>query len=68
MSGGFGAPIVETFSRPDSGPKLGAWAVNDHCPDFSPMIEKRPLSSVVAVKLFGDAFEFSAVMVAPLIG
>src|SRR2546428_176038 len=29
------------------------------------MIENRPLSSVVAVKLLGDAFEFSAVIVAP---
>ena len=32
------------------------------------MIEKRPLSSVVAVKLLGDAAGFSAVTVAPLIG
>ena len=32
------------------------------------MIEKRPLSSVVAVKLLGDALGFSAVTVAPLIG
>ena len=32
------------------------------------MIEKRPLSSVVAVKLFGDALGLSAVTVAPLIG
>ena len=32
------------------------------------MIEKRPLSSVVAVKLLGDAPGFSAVTVAPLIG
>ena len=32
------------------------------------MIEKRPLSSVVAVKLLGDALGFSAVIVAPLIG
>src|SRR5471030_1839031 len=68
VSGGFGAPIVETFSFPVSGPMPGACAENDQEPDFSPMIEKRPLSSVVAVKLLGDAAGFSAVTVAPLIG
>src|SRR5450759_4107528 len=68
VSGGFGAPIVCTFIRPDSGAKPGACAVNVQPPVRSPMIEKRPLSSVVAVKLLGDAAGFSAVMVAPLIG
>src|SRR3954462_3478672 len=68
VSGGFGAPIVETLSLPASGPNPGACAENDHWPDFRPMIEKRPLSSVVAVKLLGDAPGFSAVTVAPLIG
>jgi len=67
-SGGLGAPIVDTFSLPASGPKPGAMAANDHWPDLRPMIEKRPLSSVVAVKLLGDAAGFSAVTVAPLIG
>ncbi len=66
--GGFGVPIVDTFILPDSGAKPGACAVNVHPPDRRPMIEKRPLSSVVAVKLLGDAFGFSAVTVAPLIG
>ena len=37
-------------------------------PPRRPMTEKRPLSSVVAVKLLGDAFGFSAVTVAPFIG
>ena len=68
VSGGFGVPIVCTFSLPVSGPKPGACAVNVHVPVRSPMIEKRPLSSVVAVKLLGDASGFSAVTVAPLIG
>ena len=60
--------MVVTSILPASGPKPGACAVNDHGPDFRPMIENRPLSSVVAVKLLGDAFGFSAVTVAPLIG
>src|SRR5262245_39296084 len=68
VNGGFGDPIVWTPSLPDSGANPGACAVNVHCPLFSPMIEKRPLSSVVAVKLLGEAPGFSAVMVAPLIG
>ena len=68
VSGGLGAPMVDTLSLPASGPKPGACAANDHCPDFRPMIEKRPLSSVVAVKLLGEAAGFSAVTVAPLIG
>src|SRR5258708_18936309 len=67
-SGGFGAPIVATGSLPVSGPKPGASAVKFHWPVFSPMIEKRPLSSVVAVKLLGEAFGFSAVALAPFIG
>ena len=29
--------------------KPGAWATNAQAPDFRPIIEKRPLSSVVAV-------------------
>jgi hypothetical protein len=68
VSGGLGAPMVDTFNLPVSGAKPGACAANDHEPDLRPMIEKRPLSSVVAVKLLGDAAGFSAVTVAPLIG
>src|SRR3954447_14033128 len=68
VSGGLGAPMVCTLSRPDSGAKPGACAVNVHAPVRRPMIEKRPLSSVVAVKLLGDALGFSAVIDAPLIG
>src|ERR1700682_4924631 len=67
-SGGLGAPIVATGILPISGAKPGACAVKFHWPVFNPMIEKRPLSSVVAVKLLGEAFGFSAVTVAPLIG
>src|ERR671919_2171272 len=66
VRGGFGEPIVCTFMRPDSGANPGACAVNVQPPLRSPMIEKRPRSSVVAVKLVGDAFGFSAVTVAPL--
>src|SRR5262245_29853667 len=68
VSGGFGEPIVCTGNRPLSGAKPGACAVNVHEPVRRPMIEKRPLSSVVAVKLLGDALGFSAVTVAPLSG
>src|SRR5713101_1709156 len=68
VRGGFGAPIVCTLKRNVSGPKPGACALKAHWPDRSPIIEKRPLSSVVAVKLLGDAFGLSAVIVAPLIG
>ena len=60
--------MVATGSWPFSGAKPGASAVKFHWPVFNPMIEKRPLSSVVAVKLLGDALGFSAVTVAPLIG
>ena len=60
--------MVCTFILPVSGAKPGACAENDQLPDFSPMIENRPLSSVVAVKLLGEAFGFSAVTVAPLMG
>ena len=54
--------------RVPSGANPGACTRNDHSPVRKPMIEKRPLSSVVAVKLFGEAFGFSAVIDAPLIG
>jgi len=52
--------MVDTFSLPDSGANPGACAANDHGPDLRPMIEKRPLSSVVAVKLLGDRGRISA--------
>src|SRR6185503_10785972 len=68
VRGGFGAPIVCTLNRNVSGPNPGACAANVHAPDLRPIIEKRPLSSVAAVKLFGEAFGLSAVIVAPLIG
>jgi hypothetical protein len=57
--------MVWTLSAPDSGAKLGACAVNVQRPVRRPMIEKRPLSSVVAVNELGDALGFSAVTVAP---
>src|SRR5215813_9586401 len=53
VSGGFGEPIVCTLSFPDSGAYPGACALNVHGPDLRPMIENRPLSSVVAEQLHG---------------
>jgi hypothetical protein len=46
----------------------GACAVNAQPPVRSPMIEKRPLSTVVDVKLLGEADGFSAEIVEHLIG
>src|SRR4029453_18436178 len=65
-TGGIGAPIVRTGTRPDCGWNPGAEAVIFQVPDFRPMIEYRPLSSVVAVNEEGHAWGFRAVAVAPL--
>src|SRR5688500_8781049 len=67
-TGGIGAPMVRTGTLPDEGAKPGADAVIFHGPVRRPMIEYRPLSSVVAVNDEGDAFGFSAVTVAPFKG
>src|ERR1044071_6866888 len=67
-TGGIGAPMVRTGTCPEEGWQPGAGALIFHGPDLSPMIEYRPLSSVVAVNDEGEAFGFSAVTVAPLIG
>ena len=67
-TGGFGAPMVRIGTLPPLGEKPGADAVIFHVPDRRPMIEKRPLSSVVAVNDEGDDAGFSATTVAPLIG
>ena len=59
-TGGFGAPIVRMGTWPTEGWKPGADAVSFQLPARRPMIEKRPLSSVVAVNDGGDAAGFSA--------
>src|SRR5262249_25312235 len=66
--GGFGEAIVCTLGFPDYRAQSRSCALYVPGRDWRPMIESRPLSAVVAVRLLGDAFEFSAVMVAPLSG
>src|SRR5438876_10280371 len=64
----FGCPTVRMTACPAAGSNPGACALKSHAPALSPMIAKRPLSSVVAVRLVGEAVGFSAITVAPLIG
>ena len=67
-TGGLGAPMVRIGTWPTDGWKPGADAVSFQLPARRPMIEKRPLSSVVAVNDGGDAAGFSATTVAPFSG
>src|SRR5437899_3509900 len=67
LSGGFGGPTVEICILLTSGVKPVASTLNVQTPERSPIMEKRPLSSVTAVKLL-TASGFSARTVAPLIG
>ena len=60
--------MVRTLTCPPLGWKPGAEAVSFQLPARRPMIENRPLSSVVAVNEGGDAAGFSATTVAPLTG
>ena len=67
-TGGFGWPMVRMGTWPTEGEKPGAEAVSFHVPARRPMIENRPLSSVVAENEGGDAAGFSATTVAPFSG
>src|SRR5687768_5508474 len=59
-TGGLGAPMVRIGTLPPPGVKPGADAVIFQVPERRPMIEKRPLSSVTALNVDGDADGFSA--------
>jgi hypothetical protein len=60
--------MVRMGTLPPPAKKPGADAVIFQVPERNPMIENRPLSSVVVVKDDGEACGFSATTVAPLIG